>query len=426
MQLARVDRSGDDFGERRERRGAGPGLRSGLGSGLGTGPVTDPVIGATARSDAPSAGHSASQSDRQAGNALGRLVALARETAREQRIALLRQITDIYIDDEQARQGKAGDHSDVILTRLTGELDPQHRRAVSQRFADAPAIPPRLAKALVMDTIEVAAPVLRGRVALKPEILVECVRLRGREHQEAIAQRPQVSQPVSEALVEAGHGEVLALLLANAGAKIGERAMEGLIDLAANTPQIHGPLVRRADTPLHLLQELYFLVNSDLRAKILARSEKITAAQLSVMIDRSRKRLHRQVGKTPSDYESARRFVEGKALRRQLDGALLVDQLQRHHTTRFLAGLAHLCGVEFGLARRAVARDENELLATLCRVAGIERECFVPIVLYRPYSGETPPIDTEELGARYDTIDRDTAAQVLRFWQVRRHAAAGR
>lgn len=99
------------------------------------------------------------------------------------------------------------------------------------------------------DDITISGPLLCQSGALREETLCEIARSKSQPHLSAIAARPQVSETVSDILVDRGDAEIVHKLAANTGARLSMRGFSKLIKRAESDRALAATLMQRADLP---------------------------------------------------------------------------------------------------------------------------------------------------------------------------------
>jgi uncharacterized protein (DUF2336 family) len=194
------------------------------------------------------------------------LIALAKEPSSQKRRELLREVTDLFFANPDHRAGEMALFDDV-MTQLAGEMEDAVRTELAERMAPAAQAPVKLVRGLAADeSIDVARPILEGSRALTDADLLAVARDRGQEHLQAISRRETVSPQVSEAIVERADDVTLGVLISNDGARLSRQAHEAVVDRAGSNPALHAAVVNRRALPIDLLNEMYFVVESQLRA----------------------------------------------------------------------------------------------------------------------------------------------------------------
>ncbi|WP_313387198.1 DUF2336 domain-containing protein, partial [Rhodospirillum rubrum] len=144
---------------------------------------------------------------------------------------------DEHLLTEQERQ-----LAEEIFRLFARDVEVQVRRALSTNLKENPFVPHDIAMALAGDVDEVSLPILEYSTVLNDHDLLDIVRGHGGSKMEAIAKRSQVSEEVSEALVEEGGEAVIATLVANQGAHISDKSMERVVDRFGDSEAVQRPL----------------------------------------------------------------------------------------------------------------------------------------------------------------------------------------
>lgn len=354
---------------------------------------------------------------------LHKLTQLAKEKSSDRRRALLREVTDMFFDAPPKNESGAQRQFDAVLRTLASQTAQDAREELARRFADAPFAPRGLILQLAQDAIEVAAPILSRSGVLSEEDLVTIVHESTQAHMRAIAVRPQVGERLSHAIVEKGDDHTVAKLVSNSGAKLSRETFETVTRRAEDSETLQAPLVERADTPADLLSDMMMVVNKTLRARIQDRFESLEPGVLEAALTASQRRLESRIAED-QDIAEARRFITAKRVRRELDGQLLIRLLREKKTTHFCVGFAEITHVDYFAARKALEHESPDGLALICKAANVDKALFVTIAVLRGGAKEGAFNDAREIGKVYDALDPGDAERALRFWKMRKNAAA--
>ena len=352
------------------------------------------------------------------------LIELAREPSSQRRRELLREITDLFLAQpaEGLDPGQAA-LFDEVMQRIAADLEEEVRIELARRLAPTSAALPRLLADLGGDCIAVAEPVLRQATGLREEDLISLARTRDQAHLKAICQRPALPEAVSEVIVERGDDAVLGLLLSNDGAELSRHASETAVDRAHANPELHAALVERQALPADLLNEMYFVVEAQLRARIMARNAELDPRQLEAALAAGRKRLEARDGAAPSDLPEAQAHIEALARKGELSPKMLVRFLRAGERTRFTAALARMADIDFPTAQRILDGRRVDPLAIVCKAAGFDRALFLTFVVLMLDSSENALGRAQQYGDLYNQLSSDAASRAIRFWRLRRQTA---
>ena len=351
------------------------------------------------------------------------LISLARETSSVKRRELLREVTDLFFGAQPSAGGAELELFDTVLTQLSAEMEEAVRAELAHRFADASVAPGRLVFTLANDSIDVAEPVLTRSKALSEEDLLEVVKTKGQEHLRAVSQRSEVSEAVSEVIVDRGDDQTLGVLLRNDGARLSRTASEAAVERATRNPDLHEAVVARPNLPPDLLNEMYFVVEARLRQRILEENAKLDPALLEQALTAGRKRVAAKDGALPADYDQAEAYVTELRAAGELTPRVLARFLRSGGMTHFLVALAQLADIDFHTAKRIVEKKELDGLAVVCKAADLDRALFLTYALV--LLGQTADAmgRAQEYGRLYADLPRETALRTLRFWRMRRQTA---
>lgn len=354
-----------------------------------------------------------------------KLVELARTPDSAKRRELLRQVTDLFFETSGVRSARESALIDDVLKLVAAEMQDEVLVELSETFADAPDAPVGLLRDLANHSFEIAGPVLMRSTALDDQTLLHVVNYQSQHHIKAVAQRETVSEAVSDAIVRFGDDHALDALIRNDGAKLSRTSMEAAVDRARRNSLLHEGVVRRADLPLDLLNEMYFVVESRLRAQILTRNSSVDPRTLDIALEKARERMRRVAGDLSAEAKNAMSFIQAKKNSGELSARLLVSLYREAKLTPFIYGLAEITSLEVATVSDLVERQDIDGLAMICRAANIERPLFVTLAVLIG-GGDEAMARAEEFGKMYNSVPIEAAQRALRFFKVRKGAEAGR
>ncbi|MHA1565215.1 MAG: DUF2336 domain-containing protein [Alphaproteobacteria bacterium] len=152
-----------------------------------------------------------------------------------------------------------------ICRTMLGDAAVMVRSALSENLKNSPDVPREMALKMAADVDAVALPILTFSEVLTDDDLVEIIAASGVTKQVAIAHRPAVGAVVSEALVATDNEDVVAELVANEGADIGEETFRVVLDRFADSDRVKTPMVHRKTLPVSVAERLVHLVSEKLQ-----------------------------------------------------------------------------------------------------------------------------------------------------------------
>jgi uncharacterized protein (DUF2336 family) len=263
-----------------------------------------------------------------------------------------------------------------ILRRLTRDVEMAIRVALAQRLAEDTTAPHDLILLLVDDSIEVARPLILGSPLLAEADVLRLIAEAGVAHQEAVARRPHIGEPVTAALAACEHESVLLALVRNATARISETTYGVLVEKSRAVRGLAEPLVHRADLPPQLATQMCEWVSGALKTYI---QTNYTIAPRKV--DTALAEANKAVASEPPPpkdppADSAHKLIDKLAASGQLKAGFLMRVLSQGQSDLFDLAFARLLEVELEQFRAFFYRDGLRPVALACRAAGIDRSAF--------------------------------------------------
>lgn len=351
------------------------------------------------------------------------LISLAHEKSSEKRRALLRELTDHFFGTQPHADAESALYGDV-MSSLAKDMETAVRAELSARFAQALDAPHTLVRRLANDVASVASVMLTQSPVLTEQDLLDVVRAHGQEHLRAVSSRALVPEAVSEIIVERGDDHTLDTLLRNDGAKLSRQASEAVIERAKANPELHEATVGRANLPPDLLNEMYFVVEQRLRAQILEHNARLDPALLESALAAGRARVATDDGLFPEDYSESLAYVEELKAAGQLTPQMLARFLRSGGQTSFLIALSQLADIDFHTARQIVERRELDALAVVCKSANLDKALFLTYAVVLLNDDGDAMGKAHAYARMYAELEKDAALRTLRFWRMRRSAAA--
>ena len=285
-----------------------------------------------------------------------------------------------------------------ILRRLTRDVEMAIRIALAQRLADDASVPHDLILLLVDDSIEVARPLI-----LRSPLLTEADSLRliaeaSLAHQEAVAGRPGISIPVTDALSALESETVLVALVRNATAVISEHGYKNLVEKSRAIQGLQEPLTRRPDMPVELANKMCAWVSDALNVYIKT-NYRVAPRRVETALSEAAAQV-RSVPPRPTDppADSDHKLIDKLAASGQLKAGFLMRVLSQGQTDLFDLAFARLLEVDPPSFRAFFYETGGRLVALSCRATGIDKSVFATVFnLSRQARGKTLALTAAEL-----------------------------
>lgn len=301
----------------------------------------------------------------------------------------LRAVTDLFLASSAGLDQSRVDVFDDVFASLLGDSSVEGAVDVSQRIAPLDNAPPRLIKKLATDDrIAVAGPVLTQSPRLSAEDLHEIALEKGNDHLLAISERPGLTEPVTDVLIQRGDRDVARSVAKNASALLSRAGLERLVTLAERDDVLGAGLSRRSDIPPDRMQAL--LANAAAQAE--RKLQAIAAAQRLVLS-------MKQAGKL-GDIE-------------------ILNFAQGGRYEEVVAGLALASDLKYDAIENLMLAPEPGGLLLVCKAIGLTWLTTSRILAVAAEHGAFPGYDIPHAQSEFGKLTRPTAERILRFWRVR-------
>lgn len=346
------------------------------------------------------------------------LLKLARDRSVAGRRELIDTVTDLFFSRSEWLTDRERSLMTGILRQLIHDVEIEVRRALAERLAREGRAPRELVVALANDAIEIAYPILVHSTVLRDVELIEIIHHRTLEHQLAIATRKDVSEAVSDALVQCGSVDVVKALLENESAQISQETLAYLVEQSARVDTYQNPLLRRRDLTPALARRMYRWVSATLRQYIVETFD-VDPDEIEQSLAATVDELAAAAAAEPPSATAvlARRLADSG----ELDPSLLVQTLRQGEIGLFEALFSRLSGIRPASVRRLLFEASGERLTIACKALALEPSVFASIFVLtrkaRAHDGVLEPGEVALILGFYERIRREAAEKLLRQWR---------
>lgn len=333
------------------------------------------------------------------------------------RMAVLRQITSLFIDHAPLLTDDHVAVYDEVIVRLAREIEFQARVELADRIADIPNAPLQTVSHLALDEdIAIAGPVLRRSARISEDDLVKIAETRGPLHLRAVAARETLGERVTDILVDRGDTDVHHIVAGNIGAKFSETGYRKLAETAAEDGALMALLRQRGDDASTL--EAIAHAARERAATRLAENgitERGMTGLITILATHADALLARDTAlDLVAAIESAMPQIEKLHAEDRLDENALSGMLQREQIPDALAALSLLAGAPSAIVARAFDAPQFDPLLFLVRSIRFNWPIFKAFLVAK--SGrELPEALQRSAFSSFDELTVPTAQRVIRF-----------
>jgi uncharacterized protein (DUF2336 family) len=335
------------------------------------------------------------------------------------RSALLRRVTDLFLVDADLYSDEEIARFDAVFNGLIVEIETSARALLAIRLGPSSHAPPKIIRTLAFDeAIEVAGPVLAQSPVLDEPTLVENAKTMGQEHLLAISQRPSLSEPVTDVLMDRGDQQVAWSTVANQGARFSEVGFGILVQRSRSDDRLALCMGARRDIPPQIFRELLRQASQQVRAK------------LDGELPRAKKEIGHAVSEATDRIEAAAlgQFEEGKgastsigALHREgcLDDDAVRAFAEIGRIEQVTTALASLSQLPVPLIKQLIAREPSEIVLILARASSLSWPIARAILQAVAGKRSMSPDEIAQSLARFERLPPATAQKIVAFYQAR-------
>jgi uncharacterized protein (DUF2336 family) len=257
-----------------------------------------------------------------------------------------------------------------ILRAMARDVETSVRAALSENLKEYAGLSHDIALTMANDVDSVALPVIKYSEVLSDEDLLEIVRTQGTEKQNAVAQRPTVSEKVADALVDTGKEEVVATLVGNEGAVISDTTFEKVLDGFGESDAVKTNIVNRQKLPIAVTERLVTLVSEKLQEQLILRHN-LPPEMATDLIIQSRERATLGILGTDATIMDVQALASQLHENGRLTPSIILRALCLGDMEFFEVGVAVLAKLPLGAAR-ALIHDNGSLgLPAIMERAGL-------------------------------------------------------
>jgi uncharacterized protein (DUF2336 family) len=341
----------------------------------------------------------------------------------EKRVAMLRQVTDLFLSEADRLNEEQIGVFDDVLVQLIERIETRTLVEISERLAPVANAPIDLTLNLARHSeIGIARPILTNSSRLTTAELVEIAKTKSQGHLLAISERAQIETPVTDVLLDRGNQAVVHSVAGNSGAKFSENGFAALLKAAETDEKLAEKTGSRLDLPLDLLRQLLLRATEAVRSRLLSRTPPEFQDEMRRALSAAAEAVD-QESKKPRDFQAAKAFVELLREKGELDESTLFKFARARKYEETAVALSLLSSASLEIIKPLMKSPRDDGLLIPCKVADCKWETVSAILATKLPPGSALKAGQEKLKIDFAKLSKSNAQRLLRFWQVREVSA---
>jgi uncharacterized protein (DUF2336 family) len=341
----------------------------------------------------------------------------------ERRVAMLRQVTDLFLNEADHLNENQIGVFDSVLLQLIERIEARTLAEISGRLARVANAPIDLTLKLARHAeIGVARPILTTSSRLTTAELVEIAKTKSQDHLLAISERAQIETAVTDILMDRGNQAVVHSVAGNSGAKFSENGFAALLKATEADDKLAEKTGSRLDLPLELFRQLLLRATEAVRSRLLSCTPPEFQEEMRQALSAAAEAVDQESSR-PRDFQAAKAFVELLRERGELDEAMLFEFARARKYEETAVALSLLSSASFEIVKPLMKSPRDDGLLIPCKAADRKWETVSAILAIKLPPGSAPKAGHEKLKTGFARLSKSNAQRLLRFWQVREVSA---
>jgi uncharacterized protein (DUF2336 family) len=335
----------------------------------------------------------------------------------QKRAETLRRITSLFLDGAAYFNEEQVKLFDDVLLRLIAEIETRARAELSRRLAPIGNAPREVVRRLANDDeISVAGPVLMQSPRLASEELTKIASTQTQAHLFAISYRKDLSESVTDVLVERGNDDVVLNVAGNATARFSDNGYSKLVSRAVSDGALAETVAKRPDIPDRLFRELLVRATAVVQQRLLASARPETQAEIHQVMARVSNEVADQAPPL-RNYKAAIEKVRELSREGLLDEAQVVEFARSKAYDETIAALSEVSEVPVDIVDRLMSGERPDPVLILCKAAGYSWPTAKNVILLRLGNKGKSAATLDAASVNFNKLSMSTAQRVVRFWQ---------
>jgi|GEM_PF-3138322 len=289
------------------------------------------------------------------------LIQLARDNSSDARAKLASNTASQLLnrsDDLSANELRLFDE---VFSHLYQFAPPDIRKQLASTLALAEWAPKNILRDLANDDFSVAGPVISFSPVLDDETLIQVITAKGEQHQSCVAERGNIGEGVTAALIDTEATSVVATLSKNKTATINASDFARAVEIVKNNPSAIDNFASRTDLPPSLVAKVFDLASPEAKARMKKKQQKLAAKSETT-------------GTTNASKPEIRSDISNQNQENQLSSSQIFALLVSNQKSMFIKAASTNLGISPDKLLNLLSTDLTQNYAFMARALGFERK----------------------------------------------------
>lgn len=341
---------------------------------------------------------------------------LSKDSSEDVRLQLAQRVIHLLPGLDEYKHGELYAFVVQALGDLAVDEVVKIRKALAETLKDHAYAPPKIAGQLARDIErEVSEPILRFCAALSDEDIIEILKSHPANWAiEAIAARENVSEDVSEAVIDAENEPAGTILLENKTAQISKQTLEVVIEKSRQMTTWQRPVSAHRSLSKSMAEKLLEFVDDSVK-KLLSKRQDFDEQTTEEITSAVKRRVDFEMSNQRDNHIPVATRVAAYAKDKKLNDETIGDAIAMRDKDFVIHALAHLIGTNIETIQRVFRIRKNSVVVALCWKAGLSMRTALrmqqeiaqihPRELIYPRDGTDYPMAKDELEWQLDFLD---------------------
>lgn len=302
------------------------------------------------------------------------VIKLSKEFSTENKIQTVQKISAYYNGNTLTSEGMK--LAEDIFRVVVRDIEIKVREVLSESLKKSRNIPKDIVEAIINDHDSVAVPFIKYYASFSKEDLLQILEFQSISKQKAVAARHNLTEDISQFIVEKCPDEVINTLILNRNADIHEQTYDSIIDKFHDNQKIKESLVQRQELPVSVVEKIISHLSEELKKRLVV-THKLPTDVASDIIEQVKEKTTLKISEEYSSDKQIEELVHQLYSSNRLTPSLVVRSICLGDLTFFEYAVVYLSNTPITEVRKILFNTSLDfMIRNLLRKAYIPKSMF--------------------------------------------------